>query len=253
MNNKLIYLYCVTSSGSDDRLPMSGIDGSEICCFEFENFKIWFSETNNADMKCDFESLKIHNQVSLALMEKYTVIPFKYGTRVRSKNEVYSLVDKLCSQLQENINKLAGKYEVGVKVFGEVNIDEVLDNSRPTAVERLNSIKSKLDCREYFIDRIKLYEEEKKKEQGLNRLKDTLLGGLMALADACTVVNGKSSRLLINSAFLIKKSSAKIFEEQFDYIKNNNPGFSFLFSGPWPPYNFVKISIEGDKESHFQV
>jgi hypothetical protein len=246
MDNKFLYLYCVTDSYKDKRLLMTGIDERDITCLELDNFMIWYSETDKNDINCNFENLKIHNNVSLDLMDKCTVIPFKFGTIVKGKQGIVSLGNKLYSYFNENITKLAGKYEAGIKVFGEVGIEGIPDQSRQTAAARLTSIKSNFDSKGYFIDRIRMYEEEKIKEKCIEGLKDTLLTGLIALSDDYKIMNKKSSKLLINSAFLIKKENAKIFEEQFDSIKSKHPDYSFLFSGPWPPYNFVSILREGD-------
>lgn len=247
MNNQFLYLYCVTGCDQEDRLPIAGLNGKGMQFLKFEDLKIWYSEIDKTEVKCSLENLKIHNRVSLDLMEKSTVIPFKFGTVVKDINDIYTLMDKLYSRINENIIKLAGKYEVGIKVFGKVNIEvNELDCSKLTAVERITSIENKMDSKGYLIDRIKMYEYEKLKERKLDELRNGLLSGLISLSDDYRILNAKSSNLLLNSAFLIKEINAKTFEEHFDSIRYSNPGYSLLFSGPWPPYNFINISIEGD-------
>jgi hypothetical protein len=48
--------------------------------------------------------------------------------------------------------------------------------------------------------------------------------------------------LLLDAAYLVEKSQVCNFKEAFWHIKNAHPGFKFLFSGPWPAYNFIAMS-----------
>ncbi len=246
MNNKLLYLYCVTDCGEEENFNASGINGGDIEVLEFKDLKVWFSGTDEIDTKCSLENLKIHNRVSLKLMENHTVIPFKYGTVVKDKDEAYSLMDKLYPRINENIGRLSGKCEMGIKVFGEIKNEAVLDYGKLEGVKRLAAIKTKLDSRDYLMEKIRLYESEKAKGQELNTLKDILFKEILPLSAENKILNVNKNKLLINSSFLIKKNNIAKFEGEFDSIKVNNPEYSFLFSGPWPPYNFINISLGGD-------
>lgn len=242
MSRKLFYLYCVTSPGTENCILIPGIGGNSIYCIEYNNLKVWLSIADEINIKCSLENLKIHNQISLSLMEKHTVIPFQYGTVVNSENDIYSIMNKLYLDLIENINNLTDKYEIGIKVFGKIKTDDISGLDELTAVRRISEIKNKMDCREYLVDRIKAYEEEKLKEQKCNEIKNILLKDLIILSEDYKILKGSKNKMLLNSAFLIKRSNTKAFEERFDSIEMNNPDYSFLFSGPWPPYNFIKIT-----------
>jgi hypothetical protein len=151
-------------------------------------------------------------------------------------------MDKLYLDLIENINNLTDKYEIGIKVFGKIKSENFSDLDELKTVRRISEIKNKIDCRAYLLDRIKIYEEEKVKEQKCKVLETILLKDLIVLSEDYKILKGSKNNMLLNSAFLIKKGNVKAFETGFDSIKMYAPEYSFLFSGPWPPYNFIKIT-----------
>ena len=52
----------------------------------------------------------------------------------------------------------------------------------------------------------------------------------------------KTENLLLDAVYLVEKSQEGNFREAFEHIKSARPDFKYLFSGPWPAYNFVTLS-----------
>lgn len=52
--------------------------------------------------------------------------------------------------------------------------------------------------------------------------------------------------MILNAAFLIDRETFKTFKEETERILGGyrNDGLEFNFTGPWPPYSFVKIKKE---------
>jgi len=51
----------------------------------------------------------------------------------------------------------------------------------------------------------------------------------------------KTERLLLSASYLVKKNDIKIFEDVFNSLQDELKKFQFMFSGPWPCYNFIEI------------
>ena len=52
----------------------------------------------------------------------------------------------------------------------------------------------------------------------------------------------KSDNLLLNAYYLVEKEKQRDFKEAFERAKNTPGDLNYLFSGPWPPYNFINLS-----------
>ncbi|MCJ7788781.1 MAG: GvpL/GvpF family gas vesicle protein, partial [Candidatus Atribacteria bacterium] len=52
----------------------------------------------------------------------------------------------------------------------------------------------------------------------------------------------KTENLLLDAVYLVEKDKQNDFREAFEHIKSGPPGLKYLFSGPWPAYNFVILS-----------
>jgi len=52
----------------------------------------------------------------------------------------------------------------------------------------------------------------------------------------------KTENLLLDAVYLLEKSQEINFREAFEHIKSARPDFKYLFSGPWPAYNFIVLS-----------
>src|SRR6266850_1931690 len=52
-------------------------------------------------------------------------------------------------------------------------------------------------------------------------------------------------KMIMNAAFLVEREKTKTFDDQISEIaKKYESKLSFLYTGPWPPYNFVNIRLK---------
>jgi len=51
--------------------------------------------------------------------------------------------------------------------------------------------------------------------------------------------------MVLNGAFLIQKERIEEFKSELEKLEEGHAdkGLKIQFSGPWPPYNFVRIHI----------
>ena len=50
-----------------------------------------------------------------------------------------------------------------------------------------------------------------------------------------------STNLLLNAFYLVDKERQRDFKEAFELLRIAPDNFKYLFSGPWPPYNFIRM------------
>jgi hypothetical protein len=52
-----------------------------------------------------------------------------------------------------------------------------------------------------------------------------------------------TKRLVLNASFLVNKEDIDAFSEKVARLQEKYPMVKLLYSGPWPPHNFVYIKI----------
>jgi glycosyltransferase involved in cell wall biosynthesis len=61
-----------------------------------------------------------------------------------------------------------------------------------------------------------------------------------------------SDRLVLNASFLVDREGVDNFSEEVRSLERDRPYLKFMYSGPWPPYNFVDIRILSKKGGGFR-
>ncbi len=141
----------------------------------------------------------------------------------------------------EILNKLAKKTTIIPMAFGTVFKDqEILENvlaqSHQTATATLKSIAEKIELG------LKVVKKDLGESGGL--AKEIL--ELLSSSAVKTIQGDKfSDRLLLNNSFLVEKKKFSEFSEKVGKLEKKHPELKFIYTGPWPPYSFVNIKIQG--------
>lgn len=241
------YLYCVTNGLLQEDLKFEGIESTKIQMFQKDDICVLYSRIEKDEINQTLENMKSHNQIMLNIMEKSTVIPFQFGTIMKSEKEIVQIIEKFYDQFKENLIKVSGKAEMGIKLFGEAENQLISKPKNYPALNRLKSIGEEKPSINFLIERLGLNYEEKMRKQQINDLSDKLLESLLSLSCDSKITIGKSGRMLINSSFLVERENIAEFEKRARQIRVSYPQYLIVYSGPWPPYNFVKILKEGEK------
>ena len=237
------YLYCVLNTAEAVPANIKGMCESGVECISYRGVRVLYSVLGTREMNISLENLKIHNSVSAFAMELGTVIPFQFGTAVKSEKEVLEIVKGMYPQFMGSFTRLDGRAEMGIKVFEKEEnkgCSSIKENS--SALKRLEAVSEKSGPVNYLINKIRHIEEKRISRQYALELYDELMKPLIDISDDNTTAAGEHGRMLINSAFLIRKDMLEEFRKRFVHMKQDNPAYIFICSGPWPPYNFTYIS-----------
>ena len=72
-----------------------------------------------------------------------------------------------------------------------------------------------------------------------------ILDRLRDVAVASRINKPIGDKMIMNAAFLVERDKTKAFDDQISEIaKKYENKLSFLYTGPWPPYNFVNIRLK---------
>jgi len=74
--------------------------------------------------------------------------------------------------------------------------------------------------------------------------REQIRGRLASAAVAAHDAEPFGDTMIMNAAFLIERSDEERFAGEVERLGEELEPLSFRYSGPWPPYNFVRIRIQ---------
>jgi hypothetical protein len=171
------------------------------------------------------DAARQHETVLDTLLAATTVIPLRLCTIYRSEEAVREMLAAEHDAFGEALERLAGRTEWGVKAFRTAGDSDRGDDGSGGA-----------------------YMERRRREAEARRRADADVEAafqrLAALADEALAnplqrreLTGRDEEMILNGVFLVEDAAEPAFRATVDEL-------GYELTGPWPPYNFVKRSIE---------
>jgi hypothetical protein len=240
------YLYCITDSRDDMPVSEMGISGQKVGIYDYGRYGVLYSCLESDCVNREPENLKIHNNISLYAMNMGTVLPFRFGTIVKQMTDMDDVLKNMHIQPEVLFCRLKGKVEAGLKVFGKLEMPEIVKITSMPALDRLNAIERKSLPVYYLMNKVKTAYNTKAREELTIKLSGSIFAAFEQMVCDRLIIYGQKDGLLLNGAFLILKENFPEFKNRLLDIKKLFPYYSFIFSGPWPPYSFVNCRKEGE-------
>ncbi|MBU3957930.1 MAG: GvpL/GvpF family gas vesicle protein [Nanoarchaeota archaeon] len=198
----------------------------------------------------------------------YCIIPLsekkQFGNIGIDKNPVYamdykdvSVVVSDCSDLNpqpseenakihENVIKeiMINSNSVVPMAFGMIFANEkilksIIKTTYKAVKEILNTVEGKLELGVRIITKGGM--------ENRDGISDEIFSILKEKSEETKKGNLFSDRLVLNGCFLVKKDKIGEFSNTVEELESKYPDLKFHYSGPWAPYNFVKINIGANK------
>lgn len=239
------YLYGFTDGQSSPLTELLGLAGAPVHVLRFQDVAALVSDHPVEKLSLLRRNLEPHHRVVREAGQQATFIPATFGHISESAEQIVDLLRDNYAAIQEELHRLAGKVEMGVKLLWDVDSifdffvsfdrelrnrrDRVFGKSRPTLEE-------KLELGAYFDKRLK---------QERERMGNLIIEALRPLTGEVRVNPPSDEKMVLNAAFLIERSREKEFEESLYRAAGMfDSNFALDYSGPWPPYNFVRLSLK---------
>ena len=217
-----------------------------------------FSEENLPVRLKDVEwitrRLMLHERVVENAMQYGCVIPFKFGTVYHTEENVHLMLDAHATEFRQNLSELAGKQEWGVKIYCDRRqLTASVAAQNPTLVDLDREIGAATKGRAFLLTqrRAKLVTATVNDEVARfgQECFDRLAGqGLRARVNDSLPpeAGGESEEMILNAAFLVAKEKTPQFLDTADQLQQQlvPNGLRLKSTGPWPPYNFCRFSME---------
>jgi len=241
------YLYAIVAhSQGCGRYGPIGIDGGEVYPIPDGQLAAIVSDVPNARLRPERRHLAAHHAVHKRLMQEGALLPMSFGVIAEGPDAVRRILTLNRDAFLEQLRRVENKVEMSLVVKYDVpNIFEYSVCTHPA----LRAFRDQL-----FGGGRQPSEDDKIE---LGRLFDRILREDRAeltqrvvevLAPLCAEIKENPPRGesgVMNLACLVARDGQERFEHGvFEAASRCDDNFSFDYSGPWPPYNFVDVSLQ---------
>lgn len=239
------YLYGLAYGEFTPGSDLRGLANAVVHTIEFQDIAAVVSDHPVEKLQLLRRNLEPHHRVIQESSRHSTFIPVTFGHISENEQEILQVLRNNYARIKDELTRLAGKAEMGVKLFWDVdNIFEYFVNRDQELKKRRDRIfgksrvtlEEKLELGAFFEERLK-----QERERSASRL----IEALQEVTSEVRVNTPTDEKMVLNAAFLIYREQEKTFEAvlyRAAGIFDSN--FNLDYNGPWPPYNFVRLRLE---------
>jgi len=237
-----LYLYGIIDSSDQITDSIYGLEGSGVYNIPFRDIGAVVSQISQPIQDVTESAVLEHEAVVEKLMANFAVLPVRFQTIIDGRDSLLSMMQSYYKDFKDNLRRLHNKLEFGIKVIWPAdkikeNIIKTFRNGKQGKVESDSSLSKKF-IKEKF-DKYKIDKEFEAKAERFIKVMDIFFSRFAAEKKLEKL---KTKNLLLDAVYLVEKDKQNDFREAFEHIKSGPPGLKYLFSGPWPAYNFVVLS-----------
>lgn len=186
-----------------------------------------------------------HQQTIEKIMSEIPILPVKFGTILKDKEEVTAVLEKGYFFLRKTLRKFEDKIELDLVCFWN---DQKAAQMACQKSSKVRSLQEKTTKKKdvTFEDKIAFgklvadYLASKKEKISLQVLKALKKETVESCSHALADVN-----MLLNQAFLVEKKKQEVFSHALNILDSKFAGLlNFRLVGPLPPYSFATLLVD---------
>lgn len=216
---------------------LKGLEGSFVYSLTYKDISAVVSDVNKNRFKINTENALAYEKIMELLMEKYTLLPMRFGTLVKNDKEATGILQENYDVFVNNLKQVNGKLEYGLKVLWDIENNKLEDDVKD--LNKVDESKEGSLYKKYLMDKLK---EQKINEAVIKRAEQIIENINKPLADLSFLSKFKkmtTSKLILDAVYLVEEEKKEIFVQKAEELKKTHSNLDFLLTGPWPPYNFV--------------
>lgn len=242
------YVYAIIESQTPRAFGTMGIGGrgDRVYTIHHNGLAAVVSDTPVVVYDPTRENAMTHEAVNEKVMEEFTVIPMSFGTVFRTEEDVVEFLKHTAEPLRDVLKKMQDKIEFGLKVNWDPDVVLSEMEKEREDIRRLKEEITSNHLASTYFARMQL---GRLVEQAMNERAEGYVREIYEFLrdDAIASRHNKpiGEKMILNAAFLVHRSKAEQLEQRVQAIaKKYENQLRFLFTGPWPPYNFVNIRLK---------
>lgn len=239
------YIYAIVRSEGEQDYGIRGIEDNPVHSITSGSVSAVVSYFSQKKIRAERRHLGAHRKILARLMDKMTLLPLRFGTIAENAVEVRQFLSLNQEQLIAQLDQVAGKVEMGLRVTWDVpDIFEYFFNRKP----ELRQLRDRYfgegqPSREEMIEIGRFFDRllRSEREACVSRVEEVIAGCCAKIkTNPC-----RNEREVMNLACLVDRSANSAFEAAVTQAANLfDNDFRFDYSGPWAPHNFAELNLE---------
>lgn len=239
------YLYAIVDAPSRPDYAFSGIGDRPVYALIDGEVAAVVSDIEEIKIRPERRHLAAHQQVLRQLMAVDTVLPMAFGTIANSSKAVSKMLKTYHASFVEQLQQMRGKVEMGLRIALDApDIYEYLIDQSP----EIMALRDDLVLRGggSHNDKIELGQQFAQLLEETRAASFEKIEGLLAPSYSAIQANAvKGEKEIANVAFLVERDKLAEFEQKVERAADQfDDRFTFQYSGPWAPYDFVHIELD---------
>ncbi len=181
------------------------------------------------------------------LSKEFTLLPVRFGSVMESNDEIRKMLQKNYKEIEKNLLKVEGRVEFGLKVFCDPEKLQARFNAKGEAEIKTvdNTVKGQNNSvfKDYVNKKLIEYRIEESLLSYVNSVIQEITECCAGLEAISKYKKMPSPTNIIDALFLIDKEMTDQLIRLVKDLQTRYPDLNFILTGPWPPYNFVDITI----------
>jgi primosomal protein N'' len=248
-----IYAYGIIDSNSGMDEPLRELGEVSVYNIPYRDIAVTVSELNDEAKEITDTYILEHERIVERLMEGFTVLPMRFLTVFNTKKDLLCMAEFYYEDFKDNLARLHNKVEFGMKVIWSADtikqrIAAALDKAKRNVVISTDS-----PAKSFVKEKYEKHMIEKEFEEEANSCIAAVDDYFNKIACEKKLKRLQTENLLLNSSYLVEKQRQNDFKQAFEQLKNTPGDLKFLFSGPWPCYNFVTLTKKPSSVDYFNT
>jgi hypothetical protein len=229
---------------------LKGISGENLYIVSVNEIGAVASDVKAIEAISDRSCVLEYAEVIERLARQFTLLPVRFGSAMKSTDAIVQLLIRNRDEITDNIGKVSGKIEFGLKVFCDADklSEELKEQSgRDSNVPAISGGENHRSVyREYITRKLQVHRQEELLVTYVDSVIDKIKVSLSVFDASCKFKKMTTASNIINTAILVKKEEKDELVIKIENLQTICPGLSFVLTGPWPPYSFVDFTVKHD-------
>lgn len=240
-----------TNSGMDESLRELG--ESAIYNIPYRDIAVTVSEFNEESKEINGTYILEHERIVERLMEGFTILPMRFLTVFNTKKDILSMAELYYEDFKDNLARLYNKIEFGIKVIWPADTikQRIVDVYHKT--KHNVSISTESPAKTFVKEKFQEHIIEKEFQEEADRCIAVVDDYFNKIACEKKFKRLQTESLLLNASYLVDKDRQNEFKQAFEQLRNAPSDLKFLFSGPWPCYNFINLTKKPSSVDYFNT
>jgi hypothetical protein len=241
-----LYLYGITDAQDGFDVAMPGIEGGEVEAIVADGIAAIVTRVSHSKIRAQRANLAVHHKLLHQLVERQAVLPCAFGTVATTEDQLREVLLANRDVLLRQLALLRNKVEMSLGVYWNTsNIFEffVANNKELQTMRdhifrpgRNPSLEERLELGRRFETLLKQCREHHTEQ---------VIEALRPCCCEIRAVDAGQEQMIMKLMCLVSKDQQQRFEEGIQgAARKFDDRYSFKYSGPWAPFDFVDVSLD---------